>query len=725
MTEKPSAQKETHCKDQIKAQTKVIRHYEVLLETLANSSEFRENLAQAESSNAICRATLNQVLRLNSFDNAGILICQEDNSFEIACSNLENHRQELEAAVNTAIMGGIFASALSHNQALLACLSGGKTLLLQNISTRARIHGMLAAILSEKNPTLEPPTLNALSVVLNAAAYAIESNSLRHLLRSHLLGLEQRVTERTSALAEATERAEAANRAKSAFLANMSHEIRTPMNAVIGLTELLLEGGFNQEEQQKHLMAIRDSAESLLWIINGVLDFSKIEAGKLTLYNSRFSLQQLLKRQLYPLSIRAEQKGLRFTINLDSSVPDRFEGDQVKLSQILINLVSNAIKFSSKGEVKVAISSKALNTNLHEVSFCVSDEGIGIPYEAQERVFESFEQADVTTTKRYGGTGLGLSISRSLVELMGGKLHLESTPGRGSDFYFTVPFALIPDDALLEDELEPETDFVAADKGMIKGLSILLVDDIEINREVAKTVLERAGHKVVLAADGQEAVEAYHTKNFHLVFMDVQMPVMDGLQATRAIRKLESSNNKKKTPIIAMTAYTATEDRAECLEAGMDDYLAKPIKPRLIQAMLQKYCAAKKENINSVDLMAIEVSPISADEKLPVFARDELLERLGNNIDLIPRFITMFNNSVSTALANLEAAVKTADQDGIRSHAHAIKGAAINIGALRLHKVVAEMEALAKKGELTNITDQLQVVEKEMDRFRQKTLQEG
>jgi len=237
------------------------------------------------------------------------------------------------------------------------------------------------------------------------------------------------VQERTRELAEATKRAEAASRAKSEFLANMSHEIRTPLNGVIGMAELLLEGGFTPEQQHKHLLAIRDSAENLLLIINDILDFSKIEAGKLELSCGPFLLRQMLERRLYPQALRAQQKGLRLIIDVDPSVPDRVEGDEVKLGQILINLVGNALKFSQQGEISVSVCLEQNHENDLMLRFCVSDQGIGIPPEAQARIFETFEQADVTTTKKFGGTGLGLAICRSLAELMGGPSGLKASRG--------------------------------------------------------------------------------------------------------------------------------------------------------------------------------------------------------------------------------------------------------------------------------------------------------
>jgi len=307
-------------------------------------------------------------------------------------------------------------------------------------------------------------------------------------------------------------------------------------------------------------------------------------------------------------------------------VPDRVEGDEVKLGQILINLVGNALKFSQQGEIRVSVCLEQNPEHDLMLRFCVADQGIGIPPEAQARIFETFEQADVTTTKKFGGTGLGLAICRSLSELMGGAIWVESQTGVGSSFFFTARLRPVDEDIVIEKEDAPDS--LPAHSGSaaetpLGVLSVLLADDVEINREMALTVLERAGHAVVLAEDGRQAVERYAAGRFHLVFMDVQMPEMDGMQATQAIRALERAAGLPHTPIVAMTAYATAEDRDKCLAAGMDDYLSKPVKPVQMLKMLQRHCAG----VTQAETVPVTVQ--SQEAELPVFARDDLLERLG------------------------------------------------------------------------------------------------
>ncbi len=690
------------------------RRYVSILEMLASSGDFQADLARAESLDAIYTATLAQILRLSPLNLAGMLVCQDDGSFELVCCEPLGDQAQLQKAVDASIMDGSFAWALNRNQSVLLPAVDGRTLLLQTIATRSRIHGMFAGLLPDQLATMDVPSLNALSIVLYAAAYAVESTMLRTLLREHMAGLEQRVQERTSELAEATERAEAASRAKSEFLANMSHEIRTPMNGVIGMAELLLEGGFTPDQQHKHLLAIRDSTENLLVIINDILDFSKIEAGKLELSHGPFLLRQMLERRLYPQTVRAQQKGIRLVINVDPAVPDRVEGDEVKLCQILINLVGNALKFSQQGEIRVSVCLEHNPEQDLMLRFCVADQGIGIPPEAQARIFETFEQADVTTTKKFGGTGLGLAICRSLSELMGGTIWVESQLGVGSNFLFTARLRPVGADTVIAGE--EATAALSAYSGTavetpLGVLSVLLADDVEVNREMALTVLERAGHVVVLAEDGREAVEHYAAGRFHLVFMDVQMPEMDGMQATRAIRELEASAGLPHTPIVAMTAYAAAEDRDNCLAAGMDDYLSKPVKPVQMLAMLQRHCAGV------IQAEAVPVSAQSQEAQLPVFARDDLLERLGGVEAMLPRFIGMYRKGVAASMTALEEAIASENPDDVRMHAHAIKGSSANIGALQVHETAARLEEAAKTGDIGGAALALASLKEQLNAF--------
>ena len=415
--------------------------------------------------------------------------------------------------------------------------------------------------------------------LLFACMVASSASTLRGtLLASIRLGLER--SRMVAALEESRDQAEAANRAKSEFLANMSHEIRTPMNGIIGLTELALMDP-RHPDVPEHLHMIQASAESLLRILNDILDSSKIEAGKVVIERESFDLRERLDLAVGALAATAESKGLALRAAIPPDLPARVVGDALRLQQVLTNLIGNAIKFTARGEVVVTVSIADVDEHGVVVAFSVRDTGIGIAPEAQKLVFDPFAQADSSTSRRYGGTGLGLSISRQLVELMGGTLGVTSSAGRGSEFFFALRFSLPPGAAVdaagrEASAVQPDAAAPAAIEARPAG-EVLLVEDNEINQRLAIALLERAGYSVTLAVNGLQALERFGARSFDLILMDLQMPVMDGLEATRRIRDIERQSGARPTPVIALTASVRPQDRDVCLAAGMDDFLAKPI----------------------------------------------------------------------------------------------------------------------------------------------------
>lgn len=394
----------------------------------------------------------------------------------------------------------------------------------------------------------------------------------------------------------------AASKAKSIFLSTMSHEIRTPLNAVTGFLHLLGKTSLS-EPQREYLRKTNVAADALLRIINDILDFSKIEAGKMELEKAPFSLQALLNVVLSIMTEPAERKGIKLSLNIAGDIPPVLVGDSVRLTQVLLNLMNNAVKFTATGEVSLAVrramaeqtppasaaQSSGKGTESVTLAFSVKDTGIGLSPEEAAKLFRPFAQADTSTTRRFGGTGLGLAICRQLVQLMGGEIGVRSVPGQGSDFYFTAKLGVGESLEYLSFEDEEGLGAMAArwaDK------QILLVEDNEINQEIINEVLRGFGLQVDLANNGQEALDKVAHKQYDLVFMDMQMPIMDGLEASRRLRKMSADKGMQwlaTVPIVALTANAMLEDKQHCMEAGMNDYLSKPIDFKAIRRCLMQW----------------------------------------------------------------------------------------------------------------------------------------
>lgn len=513
-------------------------------------------------------------------------------------------------------------------------------------------------------------------------------------------------------LVAARDAATASANAKAEFLANMSHEIRTPMHGILGMTELLLTTELTPQ-QQEYVELTRNSAEGLLRLVNDLLDFSKMEARKLNLEQAPFHLRQTLQGVLRPQIVQAQQRNIALTLDVDPELPEILVGDSLRWCQVVLNLVSNALKFTASGSIVITLKVQEREGTRLQLQCSVRDTGVGIPADKLSQIFEAFTQADSSTTRQFGGTGLGLSICTQLVHLMQGTIWVESQIGQGSTFHFTV-WLDCPQEAMSQAVMQaiPAARGGAPDASM-QALNILLVEDNLVNQKFALAVLSSAGHALTLARNGQEAVDHTRGQVFDLILMDIQMPVMDGFEATRRIRRMGCT-----TPIIAMTAHAMGGLRDMCLETGMNDYVSKPIRASvLLEKLFGIRQAVADKPLPAMPAISAIPMPLGTDRRVTLDLSEALL-MVGGDRSLLSGLAQLVLEQIDTDTPGLRALASAGDPVLLQDAAHRLKGSLASVAAVAAYEACKTLETLARQAQVAEFAAAMQHLDDELARLR-------
>jgi signal transduction histidine kinase/CheY-like chemotaxis protein/HPt (histidine-containing phosphotransfer) domain-containing protein len=631
---------------------------------------------------------------------------------------------------------GLFAWAMRERRGIFTSSSDHvHKFLVHSIANHSQVHGMFIGLLQSGKISVTDTALTLLSITLLNLANVMESMRLYQWVKNQNVILEKKVAERTQkldrskqklkktlvSLEKMAQEAEAASKAKSRFLANMSHEIRTPVNGIIGCAELMLKSDDPEHSRSLARICLNES-EHLLNLINNVLDYSKIEAGKIELEQAPILLEELLQSVVDGLKIQAQAKGIELVLKITGDVGPAVIGDALRLRQVLINLVNNAIKFTHQGSVTLQLEEAAgSEPGSQTLQFSVIDTGIGIPRHRQDAIFKRFTQVDQSTTRRYGGTGLGTAIAYQLVALMGGELKINSAPDRGSTFSFTINLPLAGPRSGSPAE-EPTT---GRQKPELRGTPttparILLAEDTPVNQLVVRSHLRDQGFDVVIAENGKAAVEACRRQRFDLVLMDIQMPEMDGIEATEHI--LAQRPADERMPIVALTANADARTRSACEAAGMEAVLIKPIRRENLLQKVQEILARHRPRCDDriVDPLPASEAPITAEHETPSVPPLDLetaIYEFGSR-QMVREVIEQLIDNGAEQMEEIQRALKSKAFDIIKQRAHAIKGGAATAEAVPLSRVAAELEKLCKTGDPDPIPRAIERLESAWDALR-------